>query len=314
MSKKCSVITIAVMTVLLITGAAHAETEGKYSHLFLKSSFGTRYTPPGFGETMEMHYRYYYSDSDSILWKNNHIGAGIVDSISPATNEVGAFIEIEPIAVFKLRAEYLYKTFFGDFTALLPFTSEDDYYSESVLEDRQDDDEAIWQHGHIYKIKPTFQVQYKRFILLNNASFEWYDIDTDWLDKDWSDEAWSEGDWKDNGDWSNYFYEPVNDTLMKTEDYLFLNSTIIGMEVWKKNDRKRIIAGSRYSFFRVDSTETERHQLDGVIVWMMGKKLAFMENPLLMCAVGGYLEDKYHEKDAFGGLIFEFEYSLMKGK
>ncbi len=291
MSKKClAAVFVTVTAPILLSGIARAENTGKYSHLYLKSSFGARYTPPGFGETVEMHYRYYYSDSDSILFQNNHVGAGLVDSISPATNEAGAFIEIEPIAVFRLRMEYLYKTFFGEFTALMPFSSKDADYSESVLEERQEDDEAVWEYGHIYKIKPTLQAQYKRFILLNNTSFEWYDIDK-----------------------KGYFYEPVNDTLMKTDDYFFLNSTIVGAEVWKKSDRKRVIAGSRYSYFRVDSTHTERHQLDGVLVWMMGKKLAFMENPLLMCAVGGYLEDKYHEKDAFAGVIFEFEYSLMKG-
>jgi len=279
----------AALLVLSLGGGAHAETAGKYSHLYLESNFGSRYIPPGFGETVEMHYRYYYSGSDSILFKNNHVGVGVVDSVSPATNDVGAFIEIEPVAVFRLRMEYLYRTFFGEFTALLPFPDKDADFSESVLEEREENDEAVWEYGHTYKIQPTFQMQYERFILMNDTSFVWYDIDRD-----------------------GYFYEPVNDTLMKTEDYFFLNSTIVGVETWRKTDRKRIIAGSRYSFFRVDSTGIERQQLDGVMVWMMGEKLAFLENPMLMLAVGGYLEDKYHEKDAFAGLMFKFEYSLMK--
>jgi len=264
-----------------------AETEGKQARLFLFGQTGGRINPEGFAQTFELNYQYKYSDSDSILFKNNNAGFGIADTISPATNAIGAFVEIEPIAVFKLRVQYEYLQYFGAFTALLSFTHKDSDYSDSELDHRQDEKEAVWATGTHFFIQPTFQIQIKRFIALNTASFEWFNINKD-----------------------HYYYEPTLDTLLRTTDYVFLNSAVVGCELWKKDDNTRMILGVRHEYFLVQSTGRERQDVAGAFVWMIGNKIWFLEKPMLLMAVGGYPHDRYREKDAFVGGMFSSEYTL----
>ena len=289
---------IAVMVTASFASAE--EPKGRHFRIFAANQFSIRSNPTGFGNSTDFNMRYYYSNSDSILWKNNHIGFGPHVHISPATGGGGVFLEIEPIAAFNLRLEYNYVRYFGWATALISFPDKDSDYSDSVLERFQiPNDDAVSANGHSFKIKPTFQMQVSRFVLLNMTSLEWWKID----------------------DIEGYFYEPTNDTLMKVDDYFFSNQTLAGVEVWKRSDVRRVIAGTRYSFFRVDSTKRERHQLDAVMVWMMGEKLWLLRtwetnftNPLIMLAAGGYLEDRYREKELFAGLIFQCDYDLWRSK
>ena len=283
----------AIIAAFICTDSAIAESGGKGSNVFIANTISARGLPrEGASYAAELHYRYYFSDSDNILWQNSHIGFGVGDSISPATNSAGAFIEFEPLAILNVRLQYEYMHFFGEFTALLNFPDKDSDYSDDVLDDLQDDDEAEWASGHHYSVKPTFQAMYKRFVLLNMASFDWYDIDKD-----------------------NYFYLPTDDILVKTDDYMFTNSTIAGVIFWKRSESEMAILGSRYTYMRVDSTNRQRQELDGVLVWMMGDNKWFMDKPTLMLAAGGYLEDRYREQDAFVGGIFSFNYTLLdRGK
>jgi len=281
------IILVSFMFIFAATGLFAAEPQGQHSRLYIFNQAGGRINPEGAADTMELHYQYNYSDSNSILFKNNNIGFGISETISPATNAIGAFVEIEPIAVFRLRVQYEYLSYFGAFTALMSFPSKNSDYSDSVLDDMQDDELAHWAVGTHFFIQPTFQIQIKRFIAMNTASFEWFDVDRE-----------------------GYFYEPTNDTLMKTEDYFFLNNAVVGYELWKKDDNTRMIFGVRHEYFHVQATDIERQDVAGALVWMMGNKIWFMEKPMLMVAIGGYPEDRYREKDAFVGVMFSSEYTL----
>jgi hypothetical protein len=282
---KCKVAFFCLIVFMLTANYSSAEPAGKHTRLFLTNEMAARGAPRlGAADTVELNYHYYYSGSDSILFRNNHLGLGLTDSLSPATNYVGAFIEIEPVAVFNLRLQYEYVQYFGVLVATLIFPDKDSNYSDSIQEDK----EAESATGHHFSIWPTFQIQYDRFVALNMLGFEWWVMNKD-----------------------DYFYEPSNDTLMKTNEYFFINTVIAGFEVWKRDENRRVILGTRYTHFRVDSTDRIRKQLDGVMIWMMGEKRRGMEKPLLVMAVGGFLEDRYREKDIFIGLVFNFEYSIL---
>jgi len=282
--------TVCLFVLVIGTSYVKAESEGKHSRILLTNLIAGRVLPrEGAADTFELHYRYYYTDTDSIISKNNYFGFGLSDTLSPATNSVGAFIEVEPIAVFNLRIQYDYLQYFGQFTAMLLFPQSDSDFSDDRLDDLQGDNEAVWATGTRFSIEPTFQVMYKRFVALNTARFQWYDINKD-----------------------DYFYNPSEDTLMYNEEYIFVNDAVAGIAVWKKSDDEMIILGPRHVYTWVDETNRERQELSGVLVWMMSKKRWIMEKPMLMCAAGGYLVDRYREKDVFIGAMFKFEYTLWK--
>ncbi|GEM_PF-2111399 len=282
-----------------------AEPEGKHSKLSLYNQIGgmtvlgLEHSPgQGAADTLELRYRYYFSDSDSIVFRNNHIGFGATNTLSPATNSIGAFIEFEPIAILNVRLQYDYLTYFGEFVGMLEFESPDEDYSARTLDERADNDEAVWAVGHCYSVNPTFQIMLGRFVAVNRSSFMWYDI----IDKD------------------NYFYNPVSDTLMKHKEYFFSNDAIVGFIPRKESDDKLLIVGTRYAYSYVHSTDRRRQQLGMVMVWMLGKKIWFMEKPRLTVAAMGYLEDQapngeeYRKDDLFVGGLFEFEHTLWSSE
>ena len=47
--------------------------------------------------------RWKLSNSDNILWKNNHIDIGVVNSATPFFNMMGVYLEVEPIAILNLK-------------------------------------------------------------------------------------------------------------------------------------------------------------------------------------------------------------------
>lgn len=285
---KYMVMVIGLVVFMVTASYSSAEPTGKHSRLFLANEISGRVTPEGVADAVELNYFYYYSDSDSIIFKNNHIGVGLADTISPATNSVGAFIEIEPIAVFTLRLQYEYIQYFGILTAILNFPDKDSDYSDDVLDAKKEADEAERATGSRFSIQPTFQIQIGRFVAIDMLSIEWWNINKD-----------------------NYFYEPSNDTLMKTNEYFLMNTAITGFELWKRDENTRVILGTRYTYFRADSTNKVRKQLDGVMIWMMGEKRWGMEKPLLVMVAGGFLEDQYREEDFFLGVVFNFEHSIL---
>lgn len=286
--KLSKIILLCAAATFLIVPNSFAQDEGRHARLFLANSFGGRINPEGFSNTISAAYHYYYSASDSILFGNNHVGFALTDTISPATNAIGGYIEFEPVAVFNLRVQYEYLNYFGVFTAIASFPDKNSDYSDSVLDFISENDKARFSTGTHLMVQPTFQFMYKRIVAMDTVSFEWFNVDVD-----------------------NFFYEPSNDTLMKHDEYFFMNTAIAGYEVWGKDENTRIFLGSRYMYFRVQSTSRERHELDGAVLWMMGKKLWFMENPILMLAMGGFIEDRYREKDLFTGVMFNFEHTLM---
>ena len=288
---KCAKLAVfCVVAIIIAANHSLAEESGKHMSLMFSNGVSARSTPAGFSDAVSLAVMDYYSGSDSILTRNNHIGVGLVDEISPATNAGGVFLEFEPIAVFNLRVQYDYVNYFGLLGAIVTFPDKNSNYSSGIM-NHLDSDRIETANGTHFKIQPTLQAEFKRFIMLNTTSFEWFDINKE-----------------------DYFYEPTNDTLMKTKDYFFSNMTVAGYQVWGTGDYHRIILGARYTYFRVESTERERKQLDGAMIWFMGDKRWFMERPRLVLVAGGFIEDRYREKDFFTGAMFNFEYTLKRLK
>lgn len=263
-----------------------AKCEKGHKVLFY-NQFSVRAMPLlGVDDEFGLNYSYYFSDSDSILFKNNNVGLGVFDCINPATNSLGVFVEVEPIAVFKLRVQYEYVQYFGAFTAMLVFPDKNSDYSDSELEYLEEEKEAVWATGQVFTVMPTFQIMVGRFVALDMMKFRWYDMNKE-----------------------GYFYEPTEDTLAEMEDYFFTNEAVIGVALWKKDEKNMLLLGTRHLYFSLEESGKQRQELDGVLVWMRDK-LFFMENPTVMTAIGGYLEDQYRTKDVMIGLVFSFEYSL----
>lgn len=284
--KGAKIAAFCLLAIILSAGITRAGESGRRTKLLLQNGFSARSTPAGFGDNISLALMRYYSDSDSIVFRNNHIGAGISDDISPASNEIGAYLEFEPIAVFNLRVQYNYVNYFGMFSAIVLFPTRDANYSSGIM-NHIDNDNIIAATGTHLKIMPTLQAEFKRVIMTNMSSFEWFDIN-------------------ENG----YFYEPTNDMLMKTKEYFFSNMTILGYQIRGSGDNDRMIIGTRYSYLRAESSSKQRQQLDGAFIWMMGDKRWFMEKPRLVFVAGGFLEDRYRERDFFVGTMFNFEYTL----
>ena len=102
-----------------------------------------RLNPQGLQNQFDLGYRYKLFDSDSILFKTSHAGAGLATMISPGLAKVGAFAEVEPVAVLKLTGKWEWVQYFGTFGHMRTLPDVDGDYSDTAIETAKDNDEAL---------------------------------------------------------------------------------------------------------------------------------------------------------------------------
>jgi len=97
---------IGIASALALASALIAEPAKQ--GLFLDQNFQAAYNPLGMQLGTKLFYRVPLSKEGGILWESTKVDLGIENSLSPAFDFVGAFVDIEPIAVFDLalRAQF----------------------------------------------------------------------------------------------------------------------------------------------------------------------------------------------------------------
>lgn len=249
----------AILIALAAAEAAFAEPAKK--GLFFDQNVQAAYNPLGAQLGSKLFYRLPLSDKDGILWESTKVDFGIKNSLSPAFDMLGVYVDILPIAVFDLT---LSAQAIGYFDALgFGFRSVGGYdaaFDDAALKSIPDGN----AFGLMLTANPTLQVAIGPIAIMDSLSVNYFNVDG------------GEG----------YFIEAFGNCVLKKKDvelyndayalYTFDFGLMLGL-----NDSILYVPGSGYV----------SHCLQGVGVY--SKALSEKLSLYAALTAGAYLEDEY---------------------
>ena len=228
--------------------------------------------------TTHLFYRVPLIKKDGILWESSKIDLGFHNDLSPAFENPGLFIQIEPIAIFDCKFQinrvHLYKQLGFGYISLDSASSS---YSPDSIKDRSQSS----NNGYWIKVAPTLKLMIKKMIIANTFSFNSITMDK-------------------NG----YYVERLTNTCLDNDDILLANDILTLYEF-----SKSFIAGANYYSNRVQSTGAATHRLSlaAIYIHKFSSKLDF--NGVILA--GTYLKHDFLTwKDPYIALQLEISYKF----
>jgi hypothetical protein len=105
--------------------------------LILRSSNVLRYNPLGLISDNQLSFRrLLYRADDNVVLRDNFMGAGLTPQVSAAFARVGALVEVQPLSILRLWANFEVVGYFGSFGLFQSFDSPDADFRDSVISAR----------------------------------------------------------------------------------------------------------------------------------------------------------------------------------
>ncbi|MCA9713929.1 MAG: hypothetical protein KC468_04455 [Myxococcales bacterium] len=141
--------------------AAQPTVAGVPEHTILYNNITiARVNPLGLFNGLSFGYRKRLVDRpDSKLFRDSFFGISLGPNLSPAIAQFGPLIEIQPLAIFKLSANYLFTGYFGTFEYFQSFKDPNSNYSDSLQDNRKDAGENYPNYSHQFELKALLQAK-----------------------------------------------------------------------------------------------------------------------------------------------------------
>jgi hypothetical protein len=267
---------IGIASALALASALLAEpaTQG----VFLDQNLQAGYNPIGVESGTKLFYRVPLGKRGGILWESTKVDVGIENSLSPAFDFVGAFVDIEPIAVFDLA---LHARFAGYYDALgygfRDLAGYDSDYDSSAL----DSIDARNAAGCFLSAAPTLKFALGHVAFSDTLHVNYFNVDGG----------------------KGYFYEIfANCALAKRGVELFNDAYLL----WRLDSK--LMLGLNDSILFVPGSGYRSQTLQGVGV--LNRSLSDKLSLYAALTAGLYLEDRYlrYKPRAAGmaGILYAF--------
>lgn len=142
-------------------------------------------------------------DSTSVLLRDTFVNAAASMKLSPASLKVGPTVEIQPAAVFNLRASYEYTQFLGIMGFLQSYPDPLRDFSDDALDAGEDN--AYSTNGHHFMLEPTLQAKVGPIAVRTKFSFEYWNLSL--------------------RDGETTFYDPFLDSLLAGKGWVYTNDS-----------------------------------------------------------------------------------------
>ena len=282
--------------------------------LWFKHQFALSYFPLGVRYHLDAFKRWYLFDSESVLFKKSHLDIGLSEEIAPTYNLIGAYLNIEPIAVFSLRAQLDYGSIgmIGgkeNFYSFLQFKGDDagaDYSYKNRKKQTEDVSEAdssvisSQKNGVLHALfKPVLKMKVGKFIAVNATTINYWDVP----------------------DFKGLWYEYTSDMLHEEKGWDMINDSLLIYEVWDEKSCKNgsfLRVGLYNRYVKVFKTEMNAWKLGGAVQWQIAKQWSDskFEKPTLTVITTSFLEDAIADEDAkrpmWLAILFQFNTNLDK--
>ena len=176
--------------------------------LYLASFSLLRQNPLGLESQLRLILQKRMFDSESRLMRDTFVSGALSLKANPAAFRVGPMVELQPVAIFNVRAGYEYVRFLGSFGFLQSFPNSLADHSDDARNLTKDD--AYSTSRHDFLVEPTVQAKVKQFVVRSKLAVEYWNM------------ALREGD-------RGTFYDPVLDTLVPGKGWVLANDTDVLM-------------------------------------------------------------------------------------
>jgi hypothetical protein len=221
-------------------------------------------------------------DRDDVLFKTAHFDAGLADEWTPVYNHVGGYLELEPIAVLKLRVDAYQMTYYrvpidASYGYLYYPAGESDPrrlpYSESARQKR-DQLPATTTTGWRVKGNAELRLMVDRVALLQSVDVNRLTVKPRGTPNE------------------DYWYEPFSDSIHRTTD---VDVTYFALLLYQlrspATEGQNLMIGPTYKHLWVRGTGFNNDRLGVTILFEPKQDVLFLKEPRLACLVLWYLND-----------------------
>jgi hypothetical protein len=213
------------------------------------------------------------------------VAVGLTDSLSPAYNRLGGWVEVSPLSILDLRAGIEPAVYFGTFSSLVDYPSYDSVFDVDTRKARdRAGDKSFGTGGRAY-LAPTLKLKVGRVVAVSGAELEW---------------------WRASND-GPYFYEPTRDLLLKTDgDSMVQGQNVLLLELPRPAGGK-ILVGPIHGYRHVYGVPRNRVQTLGLLgVYEVAERRFGVRKPTVILQVSRYLEDRWKKDELTATLAVRF--------
>lgn len=254
---------LILFLVLLGMVVAGLSAEKAKKGFYLDQSIQGSFNPLGLQFLTQAYYRIPLVNKEGILWESTKIDIGLQNNLSPAYDMIGAYVDIEPIAIFDLAltAQAIgYYDFLGfGFYSVSGYSAGFDDASLSALTAKN-------TSGYTLSATPTLKIAFGPIAIADSFGLTYFSVD----------------------DGSGFFYEIVANCVLAKNDYELTNNAYLLASVTPGvlvglNDYVLFVPNSGYLSHRIVAM--------GIYTSRFSPRLSF--NAILQ--LGTFLQDAYNQ-------------------
>jgi hypothetical protein len=228
---------------------------------------------------------------EGLMALNRHVSGALSLKINPAYAKIGPVVEIQPIALLKMRLGYEFVNYFGTFGFPHSYPAPNwDYLAD--LQNAKPDEGYVSRGHHVY-LEPTVMLAAGKGVLMSKWSFEYWNIDL------------KPGD--------TVFFDPTPNGLVPGRGWVISTDTDL------LRAGSRVSVGLRYSGvwpqFAADQASNpaagSRHRLGPVAAITFPRKspAAVIQQPTLVTLVGWYLNGDFPSAASRTFIVLAFSFT-----
>ncbi|NJK32076.1 MAG: hypothetical protein HC927_06460 [Deltaproteobacteria bacterium] len=190
------------------------------------SLLAPRVNPLGLEERLWIGYQYRLYDKTGDVFRGSNIGIFVRPILSPAIGLLGPTLQIQPLAVLRLRATWSFVGWFGTFDYMQSYQSPWDDFSDTRLDEQtlRGENYATW--GHQTELELLLQLRFKQIALRNTLTANYNDM-------------------KLRGD-DDVYYDIRIDAMVPNKGWVIFNETdLMWLQDFKSPRHPSLLAGVR---------------------------------------------------------------------
>jgi hypothetical protein len=200
-----------------------------------------RINPLGLENRLWIGYQYRLYNKDKTILNGSNLAIFFRPILNPAVALIGATVQVQPAAVFRLRATYSYVQWFGTFQFFQSYESPYDDYSEQRIDEQSEVGENYVTGGHQVELEALVQAKVKGLVIRSST----YGIYNYYPNVRGDDDV---------------FYDPRYDLMVPTQGWMLHNDTdLLWQHEFKGAKKNSLLAGARATtlmpFFKKDVYE-----------------------------------------------------------
>lgn len=244
-----------------------------HSRVFGSGSVAGIMNPAGIQLDATVQYRGVLSTDERTGAEKSYLQAGGGFRLNPVYVGHSVHGEWSPAQFLTLRTEYELMGFPGTTRGLLSFSEK----TAAFGDDQLTGGDAHSGVMHKAMLAPTFQSKFGPVILRNKSHVAYYHATTV----------------------GPYFYEPGHDTLIAKDDVVIQGRTELLLLAWRGGREAGLVFGPVYEVTRAIRTEVSRQRLGGMMAMTVADRIGGFYRPGFFVEVGGNLEDRNRENQAY---------------